>query len=221
MSRCRSYRYLIQPTTRQRADLERLLRHQCEPHNAALEERRGAWQWERRSVTYAQVALAAKRRGSRRRARAVDRVARAHRQIYYDLIVHEKLKVTNMTRRPKPRPNRVGGFDPNGAGAKAGLNRSINDAGWGQLLRFTAYKAEEAGREVIAVEPRYTSQRCSQCGHNEAANRVTQATFRCQSCGFSEHADVNAAVNILGAGRALLASACGGSEVTHYPTMCR
>ena len=32
--------------------MERLLRHQCELYNAALEERRGAWKWERRSVTF-------------------------------------------------------------------------------------------------------------------------------------------------------------------------
>ena len=45
----------------------------------------------------------------------------------------EDLRITNMTRRPKPRPNDQGGHDPNGAAAKAGLNRSILDAGWGTL----------------------------------------------------------------------------------------
>jgi putative transposase len=52
MSRCRSFRYLLQPTVRQRAALERLLPLQCELYNAALEERRGMWKWERRSVSY-------------------------------------------------------------------------------------------------------------------------------------------------------------------------
>jgi hypothetical protein len=130
----------------------------------------------------AQMALAAKQRGSKRRARAVERVARAHRQIRnqrqdlahrlsralvndYDLIVHEGLEIKNMVRRPKPRPNAEGGFDPNGAAAKAGLNRSIHDAGWGVILRMLAYKAEEAGREVFAVDPRNTSLRCSECGY--------------------------------------------------------
>jgi len=51
-SRCRTFRYLLQPTGRQRAALEALLRVQCELYKAALEERRGAWAWERRSVTY-------------------------------------------------------------------------------------------------------------------------------------------------------------------------
>lgn len=35
--------------------------------------------------------------------------------------------------------------------AKAGLNRSIPDAGWGQLVAFTTYKAASAGRTVRRV----------------------------------------------------------------------
>jgi putative transposase len=108
-----------------------------------------------------------------------------------------------MVRRPKPRKDQdTGTFLANGARAKAGLNRSIHDAGWGQLLRFIAYKAEDAGRELIAVDPRHTSQRCSSCGHVEAANRCSQAEFRCRSCGHEAQADVNAAETILRAGRA-------------------
>jgi putative transposase len=52
MARCRSYQYLLHPTVPQRMRLEQLLRNQCELYNAALEERRGAWKWERRSVSY-------------------------------------------------------------------------------------------------------------------------------------------------------------------------
>ena len=89
--------------------------------------------------------------------------------------------------------------------AKRGLNRSISDAGWGQLLRFVSYKAEGAGREVIAVDPRHTSCTCAHCGHVDAANRVSQAVFSCQHCGHAEHADTNAARNILRAGLALRA----------------
>lgn len=100
------------------------------------------------------------------------------------------------------RPDSEGGFAPNGASAKTGLNRSIQDAGWGLLLQMIAYKAEEAGRDVVAVNPAYTSQRCAQCGHVDVANRVTQAEFRCTSCGHEAHADINAAKNVLRAGRA-------------------
>jgi putative transposase len=119
----------------------------------------------------------------------------------HDLIVYEDLKIKNMTRRPKPRPDGNGGYEPNGAKAKSGLNRSINDAGWGQFISMTIYKAESAGREVIAVDPRNTSRTCSGCGHVSAGNRHG-AVFRCLGCGHEAHADVNAAENILRAGRA-------------------
>ncbi len=119
------------------------------------------------------------------------------------MIIYEDLQVGNMTRRPNPRPNGSGGHEPNGAAAKSGLNKSIHDAGWGIFLRVLSAKAESAGRQVIAVDPRHTSQRCAECGHVAAGNRVTQAQFRCLACGHQAHADVNAARNILRAGLAL------------------
>jgi transposase len=61
---------------------------------------------------------------------------------------------------------------PNGAAAKAGLNKSIHDAGCGIFLRILSAKAESAGRAVIAVDPRHTSQRCAECGH-VAAGKTT------------------------------------------------
>jgi putative transposase len=168
-----------------------------------------------------QAALAAKVKGSGRRRAQVQRVAAAHRKTRrqradaahklsrwlverFDLIAYEDLKIVNMVRRAKPIPDPAnpGCYLPNGAAAKSGLNRHIHDAGWGQLVAFVVYKAEEAGRETIAVNPRHTSQRCAYCGHVAAGNRVTQAEFRCLACGHSAHADVNAAVNILRAGLA-------------------
>jgi len=160
-----------------------------------------------------------KKLGSNRRRKATRRVAalygKARRQRLdhahktalalvrdHDVIVHEALKIANMTRRPKPRPVGDGTFEPNGAAAKAGLNRSIKDAGWGNFLRILAAKAEWAGRTVVAVNPQNTSQRCAQCGHVAKGNRASQAVFRCLSCGHEAHADVNAAINILRAGLA-------------------
>ena len=52
MSRCRTFRYLLQPTGRQRGGVEHLLGAQCELYSAAVEARRGAWAWERRSATF-------------------------------------------------------------------------------------------------------------------------------------------------------------------------
>jgi putative transposase len=42
---------VLTPTVKQRQALDRLLVEQCRLYNAALEERRGAWRWERRSVS--------------------------------------------------------------------------------------------------------------------------------------------------------------------------
>jgi putative transposase len=101
-----------------------------------------------------------------------DLARRLSRQLVngYDLIVFEDLKITNMVRRPKPKKGEDGTYEPNGAAAKSGLNRSISDAGWGQRLQFTIYKAEHAGRVVIAVDPRHSSQRCSSGGHVDGGN---------------------------------------------------
>ncbi|MEV0144401.1 MULTISPECIES: transposase [unclassified Nonomuraea] len=164
----------------------------------------------------AQRDLARKQRGSRRRRKAVARVAALHAKVRrgrldgahkaalalvraYDVIVHEDLRITGMTRSASGTVEHPG----RNVAQKAGLNRSILDAGWGVFLTILADKAESAGRELIAVEPRNTSRTCSRCGHCAKENRVTQAEFRCQGCGHAAHADVNAAVNILRAGLAL------------------
>jgi putative transposase len=89
---------------------------------------------------------------------------------------------------------------PNGNAAKAGLNRSISDAGWGQFLSILRAKAEDAGRICIDVDPRHTSDRCEACGHTSKENRVTQAAFICRACGHTAQADEHAARNILRAG---------------------
>ncbi|MHA7301472.1 RNA-guided endonuclease InsQ/TnpB family protein [Pseudarthrobacter sp. MDT1-22] len=164
-------------------------------------------------------ALSRAKRGSNRRRKARERFAGVHRKISnqrrdylhkaahrlvagHDLIVAEQLTVAGMTRRAAPRPDGAGGYEPNGARAKTGLNRSILDAGWRMFLDMIRAKAASAGREFIQVDPAYTSQACSACGHRAAANRNGKV-FLCLSCGHRDDADVNAAVNILRAGLAL------------------
>jgi transposase len=120
----------------------------------------------------------------------------------FDLIRVEDLRVAQMTRRPKPRPDPAtpGAFLPNRRRAKAGLNRGILSNGWGLLVLRLMHKA--AGR-IERINPAYTSQTCSRCGHCAPENRESQA-FRCQSCDHRDHADINAAINIA-AGRAVKA----------------
>ncbi|MFG1813998.1 RNA-guided endonuclease InsQ/TnpB family protein [Kribbella sp. NPDC049174] len=174
---------------------------------------------ERRRLVQLQRRLARAERGSNRRQRIKAAIAKLHARAAarrkdwvektstdlarrFDLIRVEDLRVTNMTRRPKPKPDpaKPGSYLPNRRRAKGGLNRGILSNGWGLLVQRLEHKA--AGR-VQRINPAYTSQTCSRCGHCAPGNRENQA-FRCQSCGHSDHADLNAAINIA-AGRAVSA----------------
>nr|WP_257153858.1 transposase [Streptomyces lunaelactis] len=156
---------------------------------------------------------------TRNHQRAVEKVATLHGKVRrqrldhahktalglvreHDFIAHEDLKIRNMSKAPapKPDPETPGSFLPNGAAAKAGLNRSIADAGWGVFLAILKAKAESAGREVMAVDPRNTSRTCPECGHTAKENRPIQEKFHCVSCGHQAHADKVGALNVLRAG---------------------
>jgi putative transposase len=128
----------------------------------------------------------------------------------HDVIGHERLNIAGLTKAPapKPDPNHAGAFLPNGRAAKAGLNRSILDVGWGLFLGILANKAESAGRRVIPVDARNTSRTCPECGHVAKENRATQAKFECTACGMVANADHVGALNVLHrAGLALCAEA--------------
>lgn len=158
-----------------------------------------------------QRTVSRRKRGSNRRKKAVKLVAKTHQKIRrqrldfhhktarrlvneHDVIAHEDLKVSNMV--------------------KSNLARSISDVGWSQFFDILSLKAADAGRKVIAVDPRHTSQRCNQCGHTCRENRLSQARFVCVACGHSENADINASRNILHrAGQAL--HGVNGSGVSH------
>ncbi|MGW1715744.1 RNA-guided endonuclease InsQ/TnpB family protein [Streptomyces sp. NPDC002156] len=117
----------------------------------------------------------------------------------HDVIAHERLNTAGMTKSPTPKadPEQLGSFLPNGAAAKAGLNRSILDAGWAQFLGILANKAESAGRLMIPVDARNTSRTCPVCGHIAKENRATQEKFQCTACGFAANADHVGATNVL------------------------
>ncbi|GGS40040.1 RNA-guided endonuclease InsQ/TnpB family protein [Deinococcus knuensis] len=140
-----------------------------------------------------------------RAAKLYRKTARQRRQLHHeeakklisshDLICHEDLNVKGM--------------------AQGNLGKQIHDVAWGQFFQILAAKAEEAGRRVIAVDPRFTSQRCCICGHTERGNRASQANFRCLSCGHTENADVNAAKNILSKGQAFVAQRISTETACH------
>lgn len=83
------------------------------------------------------------------------------------------------------------------------LAKSISDAAWNQLIQYTTYKAEKAGRTVVRVDPRYTSQDCSGCGER-VQKSLSVRVHQCPRCGLEIDRDLNAALNIVARGLACL-----------------
>jgi putative transposase len=117
-----------------------------------------------------------------------------------DTIALEDLRVAAMT------ASAAGTVDHPGrnVAAKAGLNRSILDAGWGQFTSIVVAKAESAGRRVLLVHPASTSIDCHACGAR--CTRPRQEIVVCPFHGELD-ADLNGARNIatragLGSGQA-------------------
>src|SRR6266705_1620326 len=164
-----------------------------------------------RNLARYQRRLARCQKGSANRAKARAKVARAHRKVRasradflhrasarlvrdHDVIVLEDLAVKNMVR------NRS-------------LAKAISDCGWGTLRRMLEYKAARAGRHLIVIDRWYPSSKtCSACGHLLAELSLSTRTWQCPSCGTRHDRDINAAKNILAAGRAV--TACG-ADVRH------
>jgi putative transposase len=133
-------------------------------------------------------------KGSHNRYKQNRKVAQLHRKIRnqrkdfhhkisrklvesYDLIVYEQLNIPNMVKNHH-------------------LAKSISDAGWGQLMRFTEYKAEEAGTLVEYVNAYHTTQRCSRCGKLVPKTLATRI-HRCPYCGLVLARDHNSAITVL------------------------
>jgi putative transposase len=129
----------------------------------------------------------------------------------YDTIYIEAIQPTNLSRRPDPQPDGNGGYLHNGAKRKAGLNTSMQDAGWGQFLSLLAYKAAGAGKRVEAVNPVFTSQDCSGCGAR-IHKSLSVRTHVCTNCGLILDRDEHAAKTIHWRGQRLRGTPGDGWE---------
>ncbi len=173
----------------------------------------------RHALKKAQKRVSRRKRGSTRRRTAVNLLARAHQHVRrqrtdfhhktalalvckYDTIYYEAIQPANLSRRPAPIADGNGGYLHTGAEAKAGLNKSIHDAGWGPFLSVLAYKAACAGKRVAVVNPAYTSQDCSGCGER-IPKSLSVRTHVCTNCGRTLDRDENAARNIQWRGQRL------------------
>lgn len=149
-----------------------------------------------KALTKAQRNLSKQKNGSPERKKAKKVVAHTHEKIAdrrrdfahkasrnivnnYQIIAFEKLDIKQM---------RENGFK--------GIRKSIGDVAWNQFVQFTRYKAEEAGREFVQVNPCNTTKMCSRCGQL-VEKKLSTRVHDCPYCGLSLDRDENAAINIL------------------------
>jgi putative transposase len=161
-----------------------------------------------RYLARAQRALSRKANDSANRARARRRVAVLHRKVREARRDHAHKTALRLVRDNQAvyaEDLAVSGL------ARTRLAKSVHDVGWAQLLRLIAEKAEHHGRTFHRIgrfEP--TSQVCSACGVKDGPKPLGVRTWACAACGSQHDRDVNAARNILAAGRAERLNARGG-----------
>lgn len=168
----------------------------------------------RRTLKIRQRRINRKVKGSKNRKKAANKVGRFHKKITdkrtayqwnvaktivsrkVDAIALEDLNISGMLRRCKVKTDeKTGRFLKNGQSRKKGLNRSIYDASWSDLILKIEYLAVKQGKVVIKINPKYSSQECRNCGHTDKSNRDGEK-FICTECGYHEHADIGAAKTI-------------------------
>jgi putative transposase len=79
------------------------------------------------------------------------------------------------------------------------MNRGIGDVAWAQFRHCIQYKAEDAGRMYVEVNPRGTTQRCSRC-QSIVPKDLSVCIHSCPICGLVLDRDLNASFNILALG---------------------
>ncbi|MEV5514591.1 RNA-guided endonuclease TnpB family protein [Streptomyces flaveolus] len=153
----------------------------------------------------AQQALSRKTKGSKNRAKARIKVARAHsrvadarREFHHQL----STEIIRDNQAVAVEDLAVKGL------ARTRMAKSVHDAGWSAFVTMLEYKAALYGRTLHRIgrfEP--TSQVCSQCGVKDGRKPLHVRVWECGACGAVLDRDINAAVNIAKAA-GLAVSAC-------------
>ncbi|MBM0225280.1 MULTISPECIES: RNA-guided endonuclease TnpB family protein [Micromonospora] len=150
--------------------------------------------------------LSRKQRGSNNRAKAVVKVAQAHARVA-DTRRDWQHKLSTRIIRDNQAVY-VEDLCVVGLG-RTRLAKSVHDAGWTQFTAMLEYKAARYGRTFTKID-RFvpTSQTCSMCGRIDGPKPLNLRSWTCP-CGAVHDRDVNAAINVLAAGRAESLNACG------------
>ncbi|MFJ1709727.1 RNA-guided endonuclease InsQ/TnpB family protein [Kitasatospora sp. NPDC088346] len=91
------------------------------------------------------------------------------------------------------------------------LAKSVHDAGWFSFRRLLEEKAARYGRVIGIVHRAFpSSQICCECGHRDGPKPLAVREWACSACGVLHDRDLNAARNVLAAGRAERLNAPGG-----------
>lgn len=138
-----------------------------------------------KKLRVAQRSVSRKKIGSNSRKRAVLRLRKIHQKIKnqrndfahkistrlakdFDVIAIENLNIKRL--------------------AKGMLAKQVRDVAWGDFYQKLEYKAENAGRKLIKVNPSGTSQTCI-CG--ETVKKTLAVRYhKCLKCGYSNHRDI-------------------------------
>jgi IS605 OrfB family transposase len=163
-----------------------------------------------RALRRAQRTLSRRRLGSTNWHKARRKVARLHARV-----VDARRDLHHQLSTQLIRENQVVYLEDLDVAAlgRSTLAKSLADAGWGQFTAMLAYKADLYGRKVVRID-RWcpSSQQCSACGAKTGPKGRAGLKVRiwtCSACAAAHDRDVNAARNILAAGRAVIA--CGGN----------
>ncbi len=163
-----------------------------------------------RKLKKLQRRLSRTQKGSKNRAKARNRLGRAHLSVSRrrndwvcklaqhviqsnDLVAIENLKVRNMVKNHH-------------------LAKSISDAAWYRFREWLEYFGRGYGVPVIAVEPKFTSQNCSSCGE-KVVKTLSTRTHQCPHCNYVADRDENAAINILKSALKQWANTVGQTEI--------
>lgn len=145
-----------------------------------------------RELRRRQRALARCKRGSSRRRKVRERVARGHAAVRRGRRTFHFQTAANLVRRFGLIA--VENLNVKGL-AHSAMARDVNDAAWGQFISILSDKAASAGRQVVKVDPRGTSQTCPLCGTIKVKT-LSERVHACD-CGFTADRDVAAAQVIL------------------------
>lgn len=159
-----------------------------------------------RKLRKAQQKLSRKQRGSNNRAKARIKVAKAHatvRDSRLDWAHKHSTQIIRENQAVYVEDLCIKGL------ARTRMAKSVHDAGWAIFTRLLQEKASRFGRTFAKVDRFFpSSQLCSECGAVDGKKALNIREWTCQ-CGAIHDRDLNAARNILAAGRAERLNACG------------